>query len=228
MRSSVTFIVFALNEESRIAATVETLKKAVSDNYLGNYQIVLVNDGSIDKTGETMNKLAASDEKLVVHHNAKNLGQGGAYKAGLKLATCDYVMAIAGDNAASVNSIRSTICGVGDADVIFPYPANPGSRVFIRRFGSSAFTALINFLFRLNVPYYNGAVFRTKLVQNLPVRSNGYAFFAEMVVKTLSKGATHTNVPVIYPESLTSHSSALKTKNLYHVFRDVVMLYLFR
>lgn len=228
MRSSVTFIVFALNEESRIAATVDTLNKAVADNYLSNYQIVLVNDGSIDRTGETMNMLAASDDRIVVHHNVKNLGQGGAYKAGLKLATCDYVMAIAGDNAASVNSIRSTISGVGDADVILPYPANPGSRVFIRRFGSSAFTALINFLFRLRVPYYNGAVFRTKLVQNLPVRSNGYAFFAEMVVKTLSKGATHINVPVIYPESLTSHSSALKTKNLYYVLRDVVILYVLR
>ena len=73
-------MVFALNEENRIEATVETILKVVGENLLTDYQIVLADDGSTDKTGSIMDRLADENPKIRTVHNKTNLGQGGAYK----------------------------------------------------------------------------------------------------------------------------------------------------
>ena len=224
-KPSVSFIVFALNEEARIEATVETLLKAIAQSNLADYQIVLVNDGSTDKTGELMDRMAGQNSKICAIHNQTNLGQGGAYKHGLTMAACDYVMAIAGDNAASIESITTTIGPVGKADIIVPYAANPEDRVFVRRAGSSLFTSVINVLFGLKMPYYNGAVPRRMFFNKITIKSNGYAFFAEMVVRLVKEGCSHTVVGVRYPTSTNDHTSALRIKNLVAVLKDVGRLF---
>ena len=225
-RPSVSFIVFALNEEARIEATVQTVLRAVAQSNLADYQIVLVNDGSTDNTGAVMERLASQNPRICAIHNATNLGQGGAYKHGLTRATCDYVMGVAGDNAASVESISSTIAPVGKADVVVPYANNPEARANIRRFGSKAFTTVINILFGLKIPYYNGAVPRRTLLKRIVINTNGYAFFAEIVVKLLvQEGCSHVDVAVNYPASANAHTSALRIKNLAEVLKDVVRLF---
>jgi dolichol-phosphate mannosyltransferase len=223
-KPSVTFIVFALNEEARIEATAETLIQAVKGVNLADFQIVLANDGSTDQTGAIMDRLAAGNPKINVVHNKTNLGQGGAYKHGLTVARCDYVMAVAGDNAATVDSVRSTIEHVGEADIIVPYANNPASRRFIRRIGSRGFSMLLNLLFGYQIPYYNSSVFRRALISTVTVNSNGYAFIAEIAVKLLVNGATHVNVGINYPSTANDYSSALKPKNLKEVLRDVMRL----
>lgn len=226
MRPSVSFIVFALNEEARIEATVETVLRAIAQSNLVDYQIVLVNDGSIDNTGAVMNRIASQNSRICAVHNERNLGQGGAYKQGLTKATCEYVMGVAGDNAASVESIQSTIAPVGKADVVVPYANNPEARAKLRRFGSQAFTTVINLLFGLKIRYYNGAVPRRELLKEIDIRTNGYAFFAEIVVKLLvQKGCSHVEVAVNYPASANAHTSALRIRNLFHVLKDVIQLF---
>ncbi len=224
-RPSVTFIVFALNEEARIESTVETIRKSVGeDDFLSDYQIALADDGSTDKTGAIMDQLAEHDPKISVVHNSTNKGQGGAYKHALTVARCEYVMAVAGDNAATTDSIRSTVERVGEADIIVPYANNPSSRRLLRRYGSRGFSMLLNLLFGFEIPYYNSSVFRRKLLENLTIKSNGYAFIAEIAVKLLKRGATHVNVGIRYPEGANDYSSALKLKNLVEVLRDVIQL----
>jgi glycosyltransferase involved in cell wall biosynthesis len=225
-RPSVSFIVFALNEEARIEATVETVLRAIAQSNLADYQIVLVNDGSVDNTGAVMDRIASHNSRICAVHNPTNLGQGGAYKHGLTRATCDYVMGVAGDNAASVESISSTIAPVGKADVVVPYANNPEARAGIRRFGSQAFTTVINVLFGLKIPYYNGAVPRRELLKRIVIKTNGYAFFAEIVVKLLvQEGCSHVKVAVNYPASANAHTSALRIRNLVEVVKDVMGLF---
>jgi dolichol-phosphate mannosyltransferase len=223
-RSSVSFIVFALNEESNIEATVQTIRDAVKGGVVQDYEVVLVNDGSTDATGSVMDRLASSDKKVISVHNEQNLGPGGAYKRGADAASCDYLMAVAGDNAAPAESIRATIEHLGEADIIVSYCRNPEIRRFTRRVGSRAFTVLINLLFGYRLPYYNGPVVLRKQIAGMSISSNGYAFFAEMVVKLLRNGSSYVNVGVLHSVNANACSSALKAKNLVKVFKDVLRL----
>ena len=140
VKSSVTFIAPALNEEAGIEGTAATIRDATETVSPSDYEIVLVNDGSTDRTGELMKQLAREDNRIRVIENSSNLGLGASFMRGVAVARCDYVMLVAGDNVASADSLAATIEHLGEADMILPYIANPNVRPLLRRIGSRAFT----------------------------------------------------------------------------------------
>lgn len=83
----ITAIVPAYNEEKTIASVVEVLMATQEIN-----RVVVVDDGSLDKTGVIASRLGATVVTLPV-----NLGKGGALLAGVRATTDDYVMFIDAD-----------------------------------------------------------------------------------------------------------------------------------
>ncbi|MBB6633013.1 glycosyltransferase family 2 protein [Cohnella thailandensis] len=67
------------------------------DPHVGEYEIILVNDGSTDGSGPQLDKLAESDAKIRVIHFEQNCGQTAAISAGLKAAEGRYVALMDGD-----------------------------------------------------------------------------------------------------------------------------------
>jgi dolichol-phosphate mannosyltransferase len=210
---AVSFVVPALNEEDNIAGTVDEIRRAART--LDDYEIILVNDGSTDRTGEIMNALAAFDRRIKVVHNPHNLGLGGAYKVGIAQAALPHVIMIPGDNCHPADCIATILARVGEADVIIPYVANTRVRSFMRRAVSSAFTGLMNLLFRQRVPYYNGVVLhRTRLIQNITIETDGFAYQAEALIKLLRSGASTASVPIQLGERGDRRTRAFRLTNV--------------
>jgi glycosyltransferase involved in cell wall biosynthesis len=222
---SISFIVPALNAQEHVTATVRTLQEVAAR--LPQYEIILVDDGSTDQTGKIMDNLAASHRTIRVVHNNRNLGLGGAYKAGLAAAQCDYVMGVWGDNSMPASSLIKIIEQVGKADSIISYVVNFREiKTWPRYFGSVAYTGILNLLFGLRVTYYNGyAVHRAELLRNIEITSDGFGFQAEIILKLLRAGHTYVEVGTM-SEAETSASSALRVKNLFRVAK--VLLHLIR
>jgi glycosyltransferase involved in cell wall biosynthesis len=222
---SISFIVPALNAQEHVAATVSTLQEVAAR--LAQYEIILVDDGSTDQTGKVMDDLAASQQNVRVVHNERNLGLGGAYKAGLAAACCDHVMGVWGDNSMPASSLTKIIEQVGKADSVISYVVNFHEiKTWPRYFGSIAYTAILNALFGLRVTYYNGyAVHRTDLLRKIEITSDGFGFQAEIILKLLRAGHSYVEVGVT-SDAETSTSSALRVKNLYRVAK--VLLHLIR
>lgn len=223
-KSSISFVVPALNEQDQIAATVDTIVSASKDAGLDSYDIVLVNDGSIDETPYIMELIAKNNDKVQVLHNEKNLGFGASFLRGAEIAHGEYVMVVAGDNAASNSSITNTIAHLGEADIILPYISNPEIRPLIRQIGSRAFTTLINLIFGLKIKYYLGAVFRLKLLKSISMSSTGYGFGAEIVVKLIKSGCSYVQVGIMHQLCSHNRSAALKPKNLLNVVKLIIKL----
>ncbi len=221
-RFSVSFIVPALNEEAGIEPTVATILEAVSGRDPSSYEIILVNDGSTDGTGQAMERLSSRHDRVRVVQNPRNLGQGGSYKQGAAAARCDYLMLVAGDNAATASSITATIAHLGEADILLPYLENPEVRPWVRRIGSRAFTAVINTMFGLKIPYYLGAVPRRDLLNKITITTSGYGFGAEIVVKLIRAGHSYVAVGIRHAPAPGNRSSALRPGNLVKVFRAIV------
>ena len=89
------FVIPCFNEEDNVGATVGSVREAMGSR--GDYEIVLVNDASTDRTLERMQALAADDSRIRVLDNPSNLGFGGSYKRGARAATATYVMMLPGD-----------------------------------------------------------------------------------------------------------------------------------
>src|SRR6516164_3467591 len=71
------FVIPCFNEEDNVDPTVGSVRAAMGRR--GDYEIVLVNDASTDRTLEQMQALAAADPRIRVLDNPTNLGFGGSY-----------------------------------------------------------------------------------------------------------------------------------------------------
>ena len=213
---SVSFVILALNEAANIHKTFLTVSDAVSRSKLEDYELIFVNDGSSDRTGDIMDEISRQFSRTRVIHNKHNLGFGAAYLEGVKISKKEYVMIIAGDNIMPTSSITAIIDSVGQIDMVLPYMLDAEYRQIIRRLGSWGFSRLINLIFGQNIHYYNSMVVRRDLFNKESISATGYSLQAECVLKFLKKGATYLEIGVDYgyrqTQFATSH--ALRWKNL--------------
>ena len=214
------FVVPCFNEEDNVEPTVNSIRSAVPEQ--SDYEIILVDDCSRDRTLERMQALAQADQRIRVVHNEINLSMGGAYKSGLSIATAKYVMMLPGDDGFPSQSIAEVLSHAGEADIIIPIVTNQAVRTRFRAFASKCFTALLNWMFWLNVGYYNGAVLqRTDLMRTIEIRTNSFAYQGEALVKLIARGATYTHCHVKIRERAAGKSSALKLKNQIAVWKTI-------
>jgi dolichyl-phosphate beta-glucosyltransferase len=95
----------AYNEENRIPKTIrltsEYLKRQSYD-----YEILVVNDGSKDKTAEIIRKMESEVLNLRLIDNEKNKGKGGVVKQGMLEAKGEYRLFSDSDNSTSIDQIE--------------------------------------------------------------------------------------------------------------------------
>ena len=217
------FVIPCFNEEDNVGPTVGSVREAMGSRY--DYEIVLVNDASTDRTLERMQALAVADPRIRVLDNPSNLGFGGSYKRGARAATATYVMMLPGDDGFPGQSIAEIVSHAGKADIIIPIVTNPGARSRFRAFASKGFTTLLNWTFWLNVGYYNGAVLqRNELLRSIEITTNSFAYQAEALVKLIARGATYEHCYVLIQERAAGRSSALSLKNQIAVWKTILHL----
>jgi glycosyltransferase involved in cell wall biosynthesis len=214
------------NERENIAKTVREIETAADDAGISAYEVLVVDDGSSDGTGARVTALAQQRPHVRLISNAQNLGFGGAYKEGAKRASGTFVIMVPGDNAYPRSGITSILRKAGEADIVIPYFGNPEAKPWPRRLASRGFTLAINALFGLTVPYFNGPVLhKTKLLQQIDIKTNGFAYQAEALVKLIKAGATYCSVPVELTERSAGRSSAFALKNMYQVVTAIFLLW---
>lgn len=223
-KPTVSFVVPALNEEGNIEATVKTVLEA-GGHSCQDFEIILVNDGSTDRTGPIMDEVAARHKTVRVVHNERNLGYGGAFKRGAAVAQREFVVRVCADNVTPAESLEKILSQTGKADLVLPYLTNPEFRPWGRRFGSWGFTTLINLLFGQRVRYYNHCVvFRRENLTAITIMTNGFVYQAEAVVKLLKAHCSYVEVGIYDVPRAHGRSSALRPKNLLNCFRAVYAL----
>jgi len=222
-RPWVCFVVPCFNEEDNVGPTVDSIRAAASGKR--PFEIVLVDDCSTDGTLARMQALAAADPRIRVVHNPVNLSLGGAYKRGVAVAEADYVIMIPGDDGFPAPSIAEILRHAGEADIVIPVVTNSAVRTWYRAMASRGFTTLLNWLFWLDVGYYNGAVLhQTARLHTIEIRTNSFAYQAEAMVKLIARGATYVHCYVPIQERAAGRSSALSWKNQLAVWRTIVHL----
>ena len=90
--TALSIVVPCYNEEECLAALHERLTEAAKAAAGGDYELVLVNDGSNDRTWEMMRDYAAKDPRLVAVNLSRNHGHQLALTAGLDLCRGDTIL----------------------------------------------------------------------------------------------------------------------------------------
>ena len=223
IRKTLSIIVPALNEEANVAAAVDEIHRGVMGHF-EDYEILLFDDGSTDRTGAIMDALAADDPRVRVTHHPTPKNLGGVYKAGVALARHEYCVMIPGDNENPASAMQAPYEAVGRAEIVIPY-ALRGKRKWTRDAVSRSYVKLMNGLFGLGLRYYNGTVIhRTENVRAITITTDSFAYQTEALVKLLRMGKTFVEVGVAVEPKGERESKAFRPKNVYGVLAAIARL----
>jgi len=226
MKPTISVIIPALNEENNITSTIENVLLAIGDKF-SDYEIIVFNDCSSDKTGDIIEELAATNKKIKVINNKNTMGFGYNYRKGVELSSYEYISMIPGDNEISPDSIKDIYSAIGKADIVVPYTVNYWIRPLLRQWISRLFTKTLNLLFNLRLNYYNGPVIhKREIIKSICITTNSFAFQVEALVKLIKSDHSFIQVGMFLKEKKYGKSKAFRIKNIIGVLKTVIILFL--
>ena len=87
---AVSVVVMAYNEEATVEATIREIAAALQA-IDGSHEIIVVDDGGADGTGEIADRLASTMSGIRVIHHQPNAGLGGVYRSGFAEARGEFL-----------------------------------------------------------------------------------------------------------------------------------------
>ena len=112
MAPKVSFIIPAYNIEDYIGKCLDSILNQTWQDF----EIIVVNDGSKDKTGEVLDSYATKDNRIKILHK-ENEGVSAARNDGIKMASGDYILFWDGDDFAEKETCEELLQTMAENDV---------------------------------------------------------------------------------------------------------------
>ena len=185
MINSISIILPALNEEGNIEAAVKDIQ-SYFDSREEKYEIIVINDGSTDSTGDIAERLAKENGSVRVIHHPVNKGYGSALKEGFESSKYKYVFFTDSDRQFDVKGldILLPLIKTDAVEIIIGYRLKRKDP-FIRRFLSWGYNSLVGYLFDLNVKDIDCAfkIFRKDIFSKIKIESRNFFVNTEILAK---------------------------------------------
>ncbi len=192
-----TFVMPALNEEGNLPGSVANVLEAFALYQVAG-ELIIVNDGSSDRTGVLAEQFSTDHGNISVIHHGKSQGIGGSFWAGAQRASGGIVVMIPGDGENDAGEILRYLPLLEEVDLVVPFVSNPWVRSWRRRLLSRIYQRIITATFRLQLNYLNGTVmYRRSALEGITLRNNGFFYQAELLIKTIRSGCRFAEVPYL-------------------------------
>lgn len=123
----------AYNEGANIEKTVRQALAVARDlSEISEFEIIIVDDGSTDRTGEIADRLAADITEVRTVHHKPNRGYGGALKTGFANARFEWVCFTDSDGQFDFSEIKKFLAKKDEADLVLGYRLSRADS-FLRR-----------------------------------------------------------------------------------------------
>ncbi|TET84524.1 MAG: glycosyltransferase family 2 protein [Candidatus Nealsonbacteria bacterium] len=217
-------IIPAYNEERRIPKTLEEIDKYLrKQDY--DYEILVVDDGSKDRTVEVTKGLISKIKNLIVTGYKKNRGKGYAVRFGMLEAKGDYRLFTDADNSTSIDHVEKIwpefkkgfdiIIGSRDIKGAVLDPPQPWIRKLILGEGFKLYRKIIIGLWGIEDTQCGFKCFTKKATEKIfqKCRINRFAFDPEFLVIAKKLGYEIKEIPIYWkndPESKVKFKSIIK------------------
>lgn len=191
----ISIIIPAYNEETGLKPTLEKLK---SQSWINDYEIIVVDDGSTDKTFEVAKSAGVS----VVRHNI-NKGYGAALKTGIRKARGEKVVLMDSDGQHDPSYLPGLIDMLGEHDMVIGTRTADSHQVKTRQAGKRVIRWVGEYLVEQKLPDYNSGFrgFDKKLIEKmLHIMPNGFSFSTTSTLAFLKEGYTIGTFPIVVKE----------------------------
>ena len=222
--TSISAVLPAYNEEALIAATATEVAAAMA-NLVDDYEVIVVNDGSRDRTEEIVQQIAQANPRIRCVTHPVNRGYGEALRTGFTSATKDFIFFTDGDKQFDVREVERLLPEMERADLVCGY-RNPRRDSFIRLLYAWGWKQLVTALFGYTARDIDCAfkLFRRQVWDQVQVRSGGATFSAEFLVRAREKGFRFAEVPVTHYPRTAGNPTGAKPHVILRAFRELIWL----
>lgn len=191
-----------------------------------NYEVVVVDDGSRDRTGEIADRLAAENPHVLVVHHPRNLGYGGAVNSGLHSGTQPFLLLADGDGQFDPSEMSKLTSRIDDCDVVIGRRAQRADNL-MRRINGKAWTGLARLLFGLQITDMDCGfkLFRREAVAGIVLQSNSAMITTELMARLAGRNARICEVDVTHLPRVAGEQTGNSPLVVLHAFRDMFALY---
>lgn len=216
----------AHNEEAVLAATLDKCVATLGE-IAPDYEIIVVDDGSSDRTGAIADEYSAANPRIRVVHNRPQRGYGGALIAGFNAMTKPLAFFMDADGQFDIR----------DLTLLLPLREHGRRAVLgyrlrrqdspLRKVNAWGWKLLVSTLFGLRVRDVDCAfkLYDTSLVRAVNVQAEGAMVNTEMLAKLTRMGVSFVEVPVRHYPRLHGQASGANLRVIFRAFRELFRLH---
>jgi glycosyltransferase involved in cell wall biosynthesis len=222
--SEVSLTVFfpAYYDEKNIDKVVTKAVEVVESLHLKDYEILIIEDGSPDKTGEVADALAIQFPKVRVIHHPKNLGYGATLRDGFLNAKMDYVFYTDGDNQFDLDELKKFVALIPFSDIVVGYRKEKQYSLY-RKFTSLCYNYLLRLIFDIHYWDIDCAfkLFKADLFKKIEIKSIDAFIDAEIMLKAEQLGYTVTEIGVKHLPRVDGISTGARPSVIFRTIKEV-------
>lgn len=220
--SSLSFVIPAFNEEPNVAEALRRVS-AVCQTLNTDYEIILVNDGSRDRTGEIAKSMVGQIPELRVIENNPNRGYGGALKSGFDAATRELIAFAPSDNQFDFSQVKDLLAALDGNGIVTGYRANDADP-FMRRVNRWGWNLLVRILFGNMASDIDCGfkLFRRGILDQVTLDSNGAMIDTELLAGARARGWKVVEVPLKHLPRVAGSPTGANLKVILRAFRDLI------
>lgn len=224
--TSVSLVIPMYNEELSIAHAIACAVDALE---AFDYEIVIVDDASTDRSAEIVRERSAEEPRIRLLQHEVNQKLGATIRTGFDAARKDLVLYMDADLPFDPNDLGRAISAmrVTRADVVAGYRLDRTMEGFRRTVYSYFYNLLIGLLF--GWPHrdinFSFKLLRREVLEAIELRSQGSLIDAELIVKAKNLGFVIQQLGLDYFPRTRGHSTLSSPTVILKIFRELVSLY---
>jgi glycosyltransferase involved in cell wall biosynthesis len=202
---------------------------AVLPEFLEEFEIVVVDDGSKDDTSAVVERVAMRDDRVRLVRHEKNRGYGAAVSTALRSAHGEWICFTDGDGQFNMLDLPNLLAHADKSDVVIGYRRRRAEGG-VRKFNANSWKWLIRCLVGLKVRDLDCAfkLFPRWVIDCLKLSSEGACISAEIMAQCMRGGVSITEVPVNHYPRSAGKATGANIKVVLKAFRELPIIWQYR
>ncbi len=212
------------NEQENVYQTIEKALE-VLEKLNADFEIIIVDDGSADKTGQIADEIAGQDSRIKVVHHKHNLGYGAALQSGFMAAAKKLVFYTDGDGQFDINEMPPLLTLMEQYDIVSCYRLNRQDSI-IRKINGWCWTKLVCLMFGLKIRDIDCAfkLYKREIFDKIEMSSTGALIDAEILARAARKGYRITQKGVHHYPRTSGRQTGASIRVILRAFKELFRL----